>query len=247
MRWPVDFDPVELIMAVEDEFGISIPDEEFEHIHTMGEMYAYLMNVTNTPDAKGRCLTQRAFYKLRRSLVSIFGFERRSIKRTTPTDTLFPKDKRRKTWDRLGKALEVNCPQLKRPLWLIWTLVLTVLFCMLAIPLTLAGVFFIDDPSIHIAATVVTGVLLGALLERVTRPFAVEIPAQCQTIGGLATALARKDWHEAVEEPNLNRKVWDRLCATVLKCPCIDESHLEPETDFRKIDDVTIAVKLFGR
>jgi len=28
---------VELLMAMEDEFGVKIPDEEAEHIHTVGE------------------------------------------------------------------------------------------------------------------------------------------------------------------------------------------------------------------
>ncbi len=28
---------VELLMALEDEFGVKIPDEEAEHIHTVGE------------------------------------------------------------------------------------------------------------------------------------------------------------------------------------------------------------------
>ncbi len=247
MKWPVDFDPVELIMAVEDEFGISIPDEEFEHIHTMGEMYAYIMNVTNTPDTKGRCLTQRAFYKLRGSLVRILGISRDSIKQTTFTNALFCRGQRCRIWDKLSKDLGVDCPRLKRPIWLTWTLVLTVLLCMSAILFTRAGGFFLDDINVNIVLALGAGVLLALSLERVTRPFAVEIPAQCQTIGGLTKALAHKDWHETVEEPNLNKDVWDRLCAAVLKCPCIDESHLKPETDFRKIDDVTIDVKLFGR
>jgi acyl carrier protein len=28
---------VELLMAMEDEFGVKIPDDEAEHIHTVGE------------------------------------------------------------------------------------------------------------------------------------------------------------------------------------------------------------------
>jgi acyl carrier protein len=35
-------DIVELVMALEEEFGISIPDEEAEHIKTVGNAVSYI-------------------------------------------------------------------------------------------------------------------------------------------------------------------------------------------------------------
>ena len=35
-------DIVELVMALEEEFGISIPDEEAEHIKTVGDAVSYI-------------------------------------------------------------------------------------------------------------------------------------------------------------------------------------------------------------
>lgn len=40
-------DTVELIMELEKEFGISIPDEQAEKISTVGEAIAYIESVTN--------------------------------------------------------------------------------------------------------------------------------------------------------------------------------------------------------
>ncbi len=35
-------DAVEIIMAIEDEFGIEIPDEEAENIQTVGDLVRYV-------------------------------------------------------------------------------------------------------------------------------------------------------------------------------------------------------------
>ena len=37
-------DAVEVIMALEDEFGIEIPDEEAEHFKTIGEICKFIEN-----------------------------------------------------------------------------------------------------------------------------------------------------------------------------------------------------------
>lgn len=246
MEWAVMFDFVEVILAVEDEFGISIPDEESWHIQTFGDLYAYVMDVTNRPDGKGRCFSQRAFYMLRRSLVGCFGIGRSSIKRNTSTETFFPKAQRRKAWERLSKEIGMNIPELKRPVGMVWVIVLLVLICIGGILIIPLGGFFQDDYWVNFNFALVAGFLVPLLLWRVTRQFAVEIPGSCQTTGGLAKVVARKDWGEAFEEGNLDKEVWERLCTALLKCQCIEESHLRPETDFMEIDDQVVDVKLFG-
>ena len=35
-------DAVEVIMALEDEFGIEIPDEDAENFNTIGDLYKYI-------------------------------------------------------------------------------------------------------------------------------------------------------------------------------------------------------------
>ncbi len=35
-------DVVELLMSIEDEFGVEIPDEEIENIRTIGELVDYI-------------------------------------------------------------------------------------------------------------------------------------------------------------------------------------------------------------
>ena len=37
-------DVVELLMAIDDEFGIEIPDDEIENIKTIGDLVEYIQN-----------------------------------------------------------------------------------------------------------------------------------------------------------------------------------------------------------
>ena len=37
-------DVVELLMAIDDEFGIEIPDEEIDNIKTIGDLLEYIQN-----------------------------------------------------------------------------------------------------------------------------------------------------------------------------------------------------------
>lgn len=39
-------DTVELVMAFEEEFGIEIPDEQAERLHTVGDVIKYLEKAT---------------------------------------------------------------------------------------------------------------------------------------------------------------------------------------------------------
>ena len=40
-------DTVELVLELEDEFGINIPDEETDQLNTVGDVYSYLDNVVD--------------------------------------------------------------------------------------------------------------------------------------------------------------------------------------------------------
>ena len=40
-------DVVELLMSIDDEFGVEIPDEEIENIKTIGDLVEYIQSNTN--------------------------------------------------------------------------------------------------------------------------------------------------------------------------------------------------------
>ena len=90
-------DSVELVMAVEEKFGITISDEEACSISTVGDLHQCVVNKLNMAD-KSSCFSQRAFHLLRRHALSQFGIPRRSFRPDTELDTIVPKAKRREQW-----------------------------------------------------------------------------------------------------------------------------------------------------
>lgn len=90
-------DSVELVMAIEEKFGITISDEEACSILTVGDMHRCVMSKVTILD-KSSCLSQRAFHLLRRNVLSQFGIPRRSLRPDTQLNSIIPRAERREQW-----------------------------------------------------------------------------------------------------------------------------------------------------
>ena len=93
-------DGVELVMAWEESFGITITDAEAGSLYTprqaIDSIYSKLATVgTSGP---GGCLTQRAFYRLRSAIHAAFDIDPKRICPDTSLDMLLPAGKRRERW-----------------------------------------------------------------------------------------------------------------------------------------------------
>ncbi len=107
-------DSVELVMAFEEKFAITIPDEEAEKMTTPRNVIDYVYSQVQHSDAK-TCLSQRAFYRLRRALQQELGLERRAIRPATALASIVPLGDRRSTWARLKQAAALEkWPELSR-------------------------------------------------------------------------------------------------------------------------------------
>ncbi|MBI3946038.1 MAG: hypothetical protein HY321_08980 [Armatimonadetes bacterium] len=117
---PVGLAIVELVMAVEEEFAIELPDEELVEAKTVGHLYHLVLrklelaSVAADPEV---CPTSRGFHCVRRALVEIAGVPRETIRPSTPLESLLPSDGRRETWRQLAQALETTLPPLRLPEW----------------------------------------------------------------------------------------------------------------------------------
>jgi acyl carrier protein len=173
-------DTVELIMEVEESFGIGIPDAEAERIRTVGELYRHVLAKLGDP-MRGTpgCLSAAAFYRLRRQLMSGFRIERRRIRPGSAMDDLIPKSKRGAAWQRLGEGLGWRLPALVRPgrvryaflvIFLTWSAIVIFAWG------RLTG-FALEAAVAHLFVLGAGTVLLGIAVYQLTRPLVTGFPS----------------------------------------------------------------------
>ena len=108
-------DAVELVMAVEEKFGISITDEEATKTSTIGDLKRLVRAKLDVADGSG-CLTQRAFHLIRKNATAELGVLRASLRPDTTFETIVPQSNRRESWQHFQVALGVaQLPELVRP------------------------------------------------------------------------------------------------------------------------------------
>jgi hypothetical protein len=105
-------DSVELVMAVEEKFGISISDEEAQEIRTVGDMYECVLRKVMVADTSS-CLTQKAFHLLRRTARDLFNVPRDQFRPDARLNVIVPRASRRENWTRFQSAVgAANWPKL---------------------------------------------------------------------------------------------------------------------------------------
>jgi hypothetical protein len=106
-------DTVPVIAAVEQCFGVTLPDEQAWPT-TVGELYLNVLGRARRR-ARGACPTSQAFYRLRRTLTAEFAADRQRVRPATRLCDLFPAAARGAAWPRLAAALGLpDLPELPR-------------------------------------------------------------------------------------------------------------------------------------
>lgn len=102
-------DSVEHVMAIEEEFGLDIPDSDVERMIFVGDVYEWLRIRLSKADPRA-CLTQRLFYKLRRALIDNYNIERNAVAPDTRlTDLLSLRDVE-EGWPFLQMFIDLKTP-----------------------------------------------------------------------------------------------------------------------------------------
>lgn len=111
-------DGVELVIAFEEQFGISISDAEAEKLETPRMVCDFIYSKITTTGEK-ICQSQRAFYLLRNAISNTFGHKRKSITPDASIDQFFSNPPDKSKWLSLKKAVQARTwPELSRPIWL---------------------------------------------------------------------------------------------------------------------------------
>jgi acyl carrier protein len=229
-------DTVELVMEVEEAFGITIPDEDAEKIQTIGDLYRYLLAKLDGPTlTTPGCLSAAVFYRLRRRLMELYRVERRRIRPVSSLDELIPATKRRLEWQRMAESLGWNLPELIRPGWVGFAFLgLFSLWAAAAIIAwgRLAG-FALDALLLVYFGVLVGAVVLGIAVYQVTRPFATVMPAH-DVRGLVPMILSRNFGTFRINNPRgwTSIDVWEALIAIVAEQAGVAPDQLDESTSF---------------
>jgi len=100
-------DWVELVVGMEETFGISIPDEAAASMRNPRQLIDYLERQVPQAAEPQACLTPKAFFRLRGAVARILGVPRESVRPSTPWAKLLPADRaaRRAAWRTLQKQV----------------------------------------------------------------------------------------------------------------------------------------------
>jgi acyl carrier protein len=223
-------DTVELVIEIEEAFGVSIPDERAQEMVTVGDVYQFLID--NCPAAEVRapqpCSTAKAFYALRRGLCEVSGIDRSEVRTTTAVDALLPPQCRRETWGRLRATLSLTVPPLRRPAWLS-RLLLILPFAAVAAS---AAYLAIDRPGQLLdawPALLGWGFYLAVEGYLSTMRFAVCLPPGLVTTGDLARDLLACNPRFYQQEAWHHRDIWHTLVRIFANCLNVDPARITPE------------------
>lgn len=103
-------DSVELLVYVEDQFGIEIPDLEAEKITTVGEFAESVFSKINLNPSE-KCFSQIIFYRLRKALES-FNNNRVDIKLDSKIAQFLPNINLEQEWSKLESVSNLTLPRL---------------------------------------------------------------------------------------------------------------------------------------
>lgn len=193
---------VELVIEVEDRFGIRIPDEDAERLITAGGIAEYVFELLPRL-GQGTCRSATVFYKLRTALVQSFQIDSHRVQLNTPMNELLRGCRPHRAWKQLQESLEFQLPPLWGPGWLrvdIYGSLFAVLVCS-------ALAWNTWDATAAFVVCVSLSITLLAMLIVLSNRLAT-IPASCRTVRGLVETVVARIPAEASMEP---AAVWDTV------------------------------------
>lgn len=112
-------DSVELVIRIEDTFGIQIPDRVASELTTPRKVTDFILSrVEESPDPLP-CMSQKAFYSLRREFTQQLSLTRGQFASDAILKDILPEEGRDEVWKNIGSSLRVKkWPALSRTGWL---------------------------------------------------------------------------------------------------------------------------------
>lgn len=185
-------DYVELIMALEERFGIAIPDEDAEHLSTPGKVADYVFSKVQQA-TQPTCLTQRSFHLLRRGWLTTLNTPRSQFRLDSELEGLIPLKDRRQTWESLGQHVgALTWPELEFPRPLLVAVWATPVTSFVAIYLWMIQGLHYDSLTAAIASFAIT-LVIACLLPLAAKPFKRNVPQEIPCVKELTEFLVSRN------------------------------------------------------
>lgn len=226
-------DTVEIVLRVEETFGVDLPDDELGSVATVGDLYRLLLSRL---DGSYACLSSRAFYRVRKSMVEVLGVSRRSIRPSTELEALLGDGRRIERWKSIANLASLRFPRLEHPHWfdraaLAISAVIYLLACALVMPFYFGGglapISGLHAISWPFAVGVIFIPIAMAVMRRATPFLASVVPAP--TVGGLAKIVLANNYPELSQGAAQSKKRDDAEVWRILRGIIVDQLQIKLE------------------
>jgi acyl carrier protein len=223
-------DSVELVMEIEQKFGIKIPDQEAENITTVGQMYdAVWLRLEGKYSNK--CNSQILFYKLRKSSEEILHVSKQQFLLDTIPEDIFPKENRREIYKQFGKTIKLSLPDLvlTKP-WSIFLNTVGVVTILGTLIYVIILVNFYDN-SKWLFLFPIIGLFVSLLLSKILDTRRIIIFQN--TIRAFVEKTLVINYGKLVKENGYNRKEVEMVINQIIVDKIgVDEDEISPEKSF---------------
>ena len=243
-------DVVQLVLAVEDTFGIELRDEELQNVVTAGDMHDLVMRKLEgaaSSEAEPPCHSSHVFYRVRRALRDCAHVPRRDITPQSDVHRLFAAtgaetcERRREVWTQFGDAVGLSLPPLQLPggTWVDAVVAIGTIGALMLATWALGKHLGTAQWSVLSMLWLSVGLALSVcaaiLVYRFTRRFADRIPPQCETVGGLVLVVAAINSAQLIHELGTTpENVWKTLRKIVAVEGAIPIERVTHEARFRE-------------
>lgn len=225
-------DSVELVMEVEDRFGVHLPDSECSRVTTVADLAALV--ISRLPRGEGACPTARAFFDFRTLMTTHAGFDRHLVRPKAQLIDLFPPGTRR-LWSSLhGKNRRVPrlVPTARADSVLLWAGAITAFAWLMAS----AALWGFQGAVVAIPMSMIA--LAAGLLAfmRVYSYFSQHFPPGIETVGDVVRLIAPIAMPQGSPGERLiaQQRVLDEIRALTARQLRLPLERVQPNSDFVK-------------
>ncbi|MEX2188890.1 MAG: acyl carrier protein [Pirellulales bacterium] len=233
-------DTVELIMDIEDRFGVSISNDDAAAVRTVGELSDMVERLLSEKSATGGpavCLTSMAFFRFRRAVAEVCHVERKRVSPGEVIDVLVARKARRREWAEMARRTSMKMPPLHRPDWCVWVGLGFVATFVAGCWQTRLG---IESTALLCWATLAILIFGIGAFGWVTRPLAIHLSPRTITCGELARELVALNFASlrARGETIRREELWQAIVHTVAESAGADAAKIERST--RIVEDLAM-------